>query len=271
MPFGTLPDAWPDRLDFRRPWHLWQFLRKTLLRRLDRVHLPENLPLRVPLPKYLLLEFHNLPNGNYSKKITHGYSTGFDIAMRGEMQHGRALLANALTGCQRVLDVGCGAGPSTAALKATGIPDVTGLDASPYLLQHAAQRYPGLPFIQGLAEDTRLPSNSYDGISACFLFHELPPRYGDAAFAECARLLMPGGRLAILEPGAEQYHNGNWKMCRKYGWRGIYFRALAHFVFDPYLAAWHHRDVRASLERAGFDLLEDRGVFPSRLIVARKR
>lgn len=267
----ALPDAWPDRLDFRRPWHLWAFLRKTMLRRLDKVHLPEGLNLRVPLPKYLLLEFHNLPNGNYSKKITHGYSTGFDIAMQGEMQRGRALLAEVFKGHRHVLDVGCGAGASTAALKQAGIPKVTGLDASPYLLEHATRRYPNLDFMQGLAEETRLVAGDYDGISACFLFHELPPRYGNAALAEFNRLLQPDGHLAILEPAAEQYHGRSWNLYRKYGWRGVYFRWLASFVFEPYVRAWHRRDVRVSLEKAGFELLQDRLIFPSRLIVARKR
>ncbi|MGH8372688.1 MAG: class I SAM-dependent methyltransferase [Gammaproteobacteria bacterium] len=267
----ALPDAWPDSLDFRRPWHLWAFLRKTLLRRLDKVRLPDGLNLRVPLPKYLLLEFHNLPNGNYSKKITHGYSTGFDIAMQGEMQRGRALLAEVFKGCRHVLDVGCGAGASTAALRQAGVLEVTGLDASPYLLEHAARRYPELDFMQGLAEETRLETGDYDGISACFLFHELPPRYGDAALAEFNRLLQPGGRLAILEPTAEQYHGRTWDLWRRYGWRGVYFRWLAGFVFEPYVRAWHRRDVAASLEKAGFELLEDRLIFPSRLIVARKK
>ena len=63
-----LPDAWPDALDLRRPRDLWRFLTKVLLRRLSRVRLPPDLPLNVALPEYLLLEFHNLPNGNYSKR-----------------------------------------------------------------------------------------------------------------------------------------------------------------------------------------------------------
>src|SRR5437868_2611704 len=111
-----LPDAWPDLLDLRRPRDLWRFLTKVLLRRLSRVRLPPGLPLNVALPEYLLLEFHNLPNGNYSKKVTRGYSTGFDLVMLGEMRRARRAMAQAMKGCNAVLDVGCGGGHSTQAL-----------------------------------------------------------------------------------------------------------------------------------------------------------
>ncbi|MGH8446074.1 MAG: class I SAM-dependent methyltransferase, partial [Solimonas sp.] len=202
---NDLPDAWPDRLSWTRPRDLWLLLRKLLLRRLGRVELPRGLPLRVPLPRYLLLEFHNLPNGNYSKKITRGYSTGFDRVMLGEMGRARAALAACFAGCRRVLDLGCGAGYSSQALADAGVAEITGLDASPYLLQHAARQFPGPRYLQGLAEDTQLPAGAFDGVCACFLFHELPPRYAKEVLAECHRLLPAGRRLAILEPASEQF------------------------------------------------------------------
>lgn len=265
-----LPDAWPDALDLRRPSDLWQLFRKVALRQLTRVQLPGDLPLNVALPKYLLLEFHNLPNGNYSKKITHGYSRGFDTVMLGEMRRARAALAATLAGCRAVLDAGCGAGHSTHALVESGVPEVWGLDASPYLLQHAARRYPGPRFVQGLAEQSGFAAQRFDGIAACFLFHEMPPRHSDDALQEFHRVLAPGGHLAILEPAAEQFYGKPWALVRRYGWRGLYFWALARLVNEPFVAAWHQRNVPAWLAAHGFTLVGETDLFPSRLIVAKK-
>jgi ubiquinone/menaquinone biosynthesis C-methylase UbiE len=267
----ALPDAWPDELNYRRPGPLWMFVRKALLRRdLGRVALPEGLPLNVALPQYLLLEFHNLPNGNYSKGVTNGYAKGFDMAMMGEMRRARHHLARAFQGLARVLDVGCGAGNSTVALQREGVGEVIGLDASPYMLWHARQRNPGPTYVQGLAENTLMESASFDGISACYLFHELPKRASDQALAEFRRVLKPGGRLAVLEPSEEQLAESYAQLFIRYGWRGPYFKLLAQFVNEPFVRGWHARDVRGWLKDGGFVLRDERAMFPSRLYIAER-
>ena len=161
-----LPDSWPDRLDLRRPRQLLALLRRTVASRRSRVQLPAQMPGAELLPKYLLQEFHNLPNGNYSRRISRGYITGFDRVMLGHMRTARTRLADFLRGCDSAIDIGCGGGRTAAALHAAGVREVWGLDPSPYLLQHAAHDFPQLRFVQGLASLVRLGRGGRQGRAA---------------------------------------------------------------------------------------------------------
>jgi ubiquinone/menaquinone biosynthesis C-methylase UbiE len=264
-----LPLAWPDRLRPTRPRDAWRIARKALLRRSEPVQLPPGLPLNVELPGYLLQEFHHLPNGNYSRGITRGYSTGFDASMLGSLHGARAELAQALRGASSALDLGCGAGHTALALRQAGIPEVWGLDASPYLLQHAAREHPELRFVQGLAEATGFPSGRFDAVCACFLFHELPTAAADAVLREIRRVLVPGGRLAILEPGLEQWRRTPLALLREHGWRGVYFWGFARLANEPFLDGWLERDVPSWLAGHGFEPTAESARFPTQLYVAR--
>src|SRR3989442_10712536 len=199
-----LPDAWTDR-EAHGVRGAWRLLRHAFGRRRAGVELPAGLPLAAEIRRYALQEFHNIPNGNYSNRLTRGYATGFDRVMLGRMRPARRRMASALAGCRSALDVGCGGGASTEALVAQGIPEVWGLDPSPYLLRCADARVPRAHFVQGVAEHTGFTDARFDGIACCFVFHELPPRAADTALTELARIAAPRARLAIVEPAAEQY------------------------------------------------------------------
>lgn len=266
-----LPDAWPDRLDLSKIATFRLFFRKLRGRQLESVCLPdEKLPCRTPLPEYLLREFHNLPNGNFSKAVSRGYSRGFDLMMLGRMHRARRAVAASLADCQSVLDVGCGSGSMTAELARVGIPDVWGLDPSPYMLQRAATDHPKLQLLQGLAEDTGFPPERFDGISACFVFHEIPSRYAEEALAEFARILKPGGLVSLAEPGPEQLSLPFWKMLKHFGLPGLFFRFLAHRVHEPFVAAWHKLDYRAWAKRHGLALIGDQSSMPVRYLRMQK-
>ena len=254
-----------------RPADAWRFARKVVLRRIEPVTLPPGLALNVDLPKYLLQEFHNLPNGNYSRSVTGGYSTGFDVSMLGSMRvRARRAGAGAAGRSER-------AGPrlrrrhAARALHDAGVPEVWGLDASPYLLQHAARRHPDLRFVQGLAESTGFPSRRFEAVCACFLFHELPPRAGDAALREIRRLLVPSGTLAILEPGIEQWKLSPLSLLRRYGCARVVLLGPRPLCERALPGSWHRRDVPTWLTEHGFDLIAQHGCFPTQLYVARLR
>jgi ubiquinone/menaquinone biosynthesis C-methylase UbiE len=264
-----LPDAWTDR-EASGARGAWRLLRHALGRRRARVELPAGLLLAAEVPRYALQEFHNIPNGNYSNRLTRGYATGFDLAMLGRMRPARRRMAAALADCRSVLDVGCGGGASTEALVAAGIDEVWGLDPSPYLLRCADARVPRARFVQGVAERTGFAAERFDGIACCFVFHELPPRAADQALAELARISRPRARLAIVEPAAEQYQTGAWRLIARHGPLGAYFRLLARRIHEPFAAAWHARDARAWLAEHGFAVSTDRVDFPVRTLVAER-
>ena len=263
-----LPDAWPDRLCLSRPQGLLAFL-WSVIRKRRRVALPQDMPGAGALPRYLLQEFHHMPNGNYSKRFTRGYITGFDRMMLGEMQSMRRRIADYLRNCKSVLDVGTAGGNTAAAVAHHGVAEVWAMDPSPYLLQHAATRYPQVRFTQGVAEAIPFAQERFDGVSVCFVLHEIPPKYVVRCLQEFRRTLRPNGLLAICEPSAFQLRANWWQVWRQAGWRGVYFKALAHVVHEPFVRAWHKFDVERALQETGFEVCRIEERIPARHIFAR--
>lgn len=266
----SLPDGWPDRLRLVDPRDAWVLLRRLFGGR-RRVELPPGLPGADRLPAYIGQEFHHLPNGNFSKRIVAGYVRWFDAMMLGRMHTARARVARSLAGCRTVLDVGCGSGGLVGELLAAGVPEVWGLDPSPYLLQIAARSFPAAQFVQGLAEDTGFDVGQFDGIGASFLFHELPVQIADRALREFRRILLPGGVFAFIEPSPLQFRPRElMQFLRSHGPVGLYFWLVASGTYEPFVAKWHRRDLRVWLESNGFGLRGDEVGMPIRWITAER-
>lgn len=263
-----LPRAWPDYL-FRRFGAFLGFLR-TLLFGGRTVVLPPELTGREELPDYLLREFHRMPNGYYSHMLAEGYERGFERAMLGNVGAVRTWMAHQVRECHAVLDIGCGSGKLAATIAAAGVPDVWGIDASLYQLKIASREFPDLQLVQGLAERTPFDDGRFDGVGACFLFHELPTEAQDAVLVEMRRVLRPGGCIVISEPSREQMHDHLGSLWRQHGWRGIYFRMLAKLVTEPYLDQWHGRNVIEWATKHGFAVEKDESAVPFRRIVLRR-
>jgi len=109
-----------------------------------------------------------------------------------------------------VLDVGCGPGQYTQALRARGL-RVVGLDLSPGMLRYAhANRTPRLacadmrclPFTDGCA----------DGCFVCASLLHLPRTQAPRALSEFRRVLCPGGALYV---GVKEGEGKEWVASRK--------------------------------------------------------
>jgi SAM-dependent methyltransferase len=257
----TLPDTWPDQLNLRNPVSIVRLL-SHLFRTRSKVVIPKDLPGMDWIPEYVLQEFHHLPNGNYSDVLTRGYTTGFERSMLGQMQRVREHIAEHLASCHAILDLGCASGKTAAAIHAKGITDVWGLEPSPYLLRHAARHYPHIRFVQGVMEKLPFPDQRFDGISACFVFHEVPPLSIRQALEEIARVLKPGGLLVIAEPSPMQLRYSFFAMIRKFGWRGGYFQLLARLLHEPFVDAWHAFALADEAAKKGLKVLEEAAGMP---------
>lgn len=107
-----------------------------------------------------------------------------------------------------VLDVGCSVGISTLFLhryltQRQTLPVKTiGIDLSPYMLSVAKvndSQQEISQWVQGLAEKTDFPDQSFDLITIQFVTHELPHQASKDIFKECFRLLRKNGCLAIVD------------------------------------------------------------------------
>jgi demethylmenaquinone methyltransferase/2-methoxy-6-polyprenyl-1,4-benzoquinol methylase len=106
---------------------------------------------------------------------------------------------------QRVLDVATGTGLVASALAKRGA-DVVGLDQSADMLAGARRRLASHPelarsitFIQGEAEHLPFPDQSFDALSFTYLLRYVDDR--EATMRELARVITPGGRIAMVEFG----------------------------------------------------------------------
>ena len=94
----------------------------------------------------------------------------------------------------RVLDVASGPGYVAAAVASRGA-SVVGVDIAEAMLSRARRLHPELEFHQGDAQALRFPDTSFDAVVANFLLLHLGRP--EKAVAEFARVLAPGGRLAL--------------------------------------------------------------------------
>ena len=105
------------------------------------------------------------------------------------------LAAAELAGATRILDIGCGDGQISRMMAAGGA-HVVGIDPTWNQISVAHQRAGGPAYLRTTADELPFTDASFDVAVACLVFEHIDAV--DAAIAEVARVLAPGGRFCFF-------------------------------------------------------------------------
>jgi SAM-dependent methyltransferase len=118
---------------------------------------------------------------------------------------------------RRVLDLATGPGVVAAAAAERGA-SVVGVDLSPVMIALASDGHPHLPFREADAEDLPFDDATFDAVVCNFGLGHFPDPM--RAVAECARVLVPGGRLALSwwnSPDVSRFHGVFFESIQEVG------------------------------------------------------
>lgn len=171
---------------------------------------------------------------NYVEMVT---TTGVgDVRAHPWMRAAMDVFADAVTGLGPVLDVGCGPGTVTSYLAERGV-DVSGVDLSPRMIDHARRLYPGCRFSVGSATELDLADASWGGILGWWSLFNLPRDVLPPVLSSFARALVPHGQVIIAT------HVGDGDLHRTEAYGGVGVRWTTH--------RWRPGQIVELLERAG--------------------
>ena len=106
------------------------------------------------------------------------------------------LAAVHLAGARRVLDVGTGEGQLSRLAVDAGAAAVVGVEPAWGQLAVARRRGGGPAYVRAVAASLPFPAAAFDAVLACLVFEHIDAV--DAAIAEVARVLAPGGRFLFF-------------------------------------------------------------------------
>ena len=186
----------------------------------------------------------------------------------GQWYRRQALHRAGLRPGMRLLDVATGTGLVARAAMTIVRGDrgaVVGLDPSAGMLREARKRLHG-GLVQGRIESLPFGAARFDVVSIGYALRHVADL--DVAFAECRRVLAPGGRILVLEITRAGSAGGRWAirtyfrhvlpLLMRLSTRSAYARLLTRYYWDTIDACVPPREIVEALGRAGFVDVEHR-------------
>jgi ubiquinone/menaquinone biosynthesis C-methylase UbiE len=211
------------------------------------------------IPEYFEVDYHIQPGGMHREPlIPFVLATGQVVYHAG--RNDRWALKRSVAEMipdgdyERILDLACGIGQSIIPIKER-FPnaEVYGIDLAAPLLKYAHKLAESegvaLHLSQQNAERTTFPSEWFDVVTSCILFHEIPDEAAKNVIAEGYRLTKPGGYFQIGDTVPYRHLD----VFRRFSsdWQ-------TEHNGEPYWRQAGQRDYPALLRAAGFREVEER-------------
>lgn len=230
--------------------------------------LPDDVALE-SYPDYYRRTFHWQTDGYLSRRSAELYDVGVELLFLGAADVMRRQVMPPLArhfaahpvARPRILDVACGGG-STLRQLAGAFPGARlhGLDLSPYYLELARARLPGVSFVAENAESMPYRDGWFDAVVSVHLFHELPKDARRNVLAEIRRVLAPGGAL-VIEDSAQLSDAPEIAGS---------LETFGEEMHEPYYLSYIRDDLATMLEETGFEVDAVAPCFVAKVVSAKK-
>ncbi|MCB0348713.1 MAG: class I SAM-dependent methyltransferase [Bdellovibrionales bacterium] len=125
--------------------------------------------------------------------------------------------------------------------------------------QEELKAYKNINFVRAKAEDLPFKEASFDVVTSVFLFHEVPEEVRKDILIEAKRILKPGGLFLFMDSLQLQD-------TPDLDWALLDFPKNFH---EPFYKNYVSNPIEDQFTELGFDVLEVKKVFLSKVIIAR--